>query len=268
MQKQSNYKPIVPAVEQSSLILQCLGKGDNFQKTLKEIYADVGLHKSKAFTILNTLIKYDLVEKNELGKTYTLGPGLISLSRYYLDNLNYPAIVTPFISDLAREANGTALFAIISGDYLFVVAKFEGNQNVGLTIRLGHKFHLTLGAHGKSIVAFMLESKREKLLERKRLYFHGEPLNLDMNRLKTELDECRKNGYAIDRGEITPGINIVSSPVFGLNEEIAGCVILIGTFENSLFDKYGESTTYAARQISYKLGADLKNIAGLTDNKR
>ncbi len=37
----------------------------------------------------------------------------------------------------------------------------KGNQDIGFTVRLGHHFHLTLGAHGKAIMAFMDEQERE-----------------------------------------------------------------------------------------------------------
>jgi DNA-binding IclR family transcriptional regulator len=259
--KKSAYKPLVPAVEQASRILLCLGEGDRFKMRLTDICKQVGIHKSKGHTILNTLIKFGLVEKDPHTKTYSLGPALIFLSRYVLENLNYTDIVSPFLEDLARETNGTALFGLINGDHLFVVARRERNQNIGFTTRLGHRFHITLGAHGKAIVAFFPEAEREKILSKKRVYFHGLDISrLNMKRLRDELARCRQLGYAQDVGEITPGVNFVSAPVFGLQEKIIGCIILIGTFEESLIGKYGPRTSEVARQVSHKLGADVETL--------
>ena len=39
-----------------------------------------------------------------------------------------------------------------------------------------------------------------------------------------------------------------------------GCIILIGTFAESLIEKYGPKTVDIARRISYKLGGDIKNL--------
>ena len=36
----------------------------------------------------------------------------------------------------------------------------------------------------------------------------------DRDRLKTELTQCRKAGFAFDMGELNPGINVIASPVF------------------------------------------------------
>ena len=258
----SVYKPSVPAVEQASRVLLCLGESPNFKMRLTEICNQVGIHKSKGHSILNTLKQFGFVEKDTQTKTYSLGPALIFLSRHVLDNLHYPEIVAPFLDDLAKETNGTALFGLIYGEHLLVIGKSEGNQNIGFTIRLGHKFHITLGAHGKAIVAFMPEVDREKILTKKRVYFHGfDNSRLNMKRLKEELIKCRQLGYAQDIGEVTQGVNFVSAPVFGVQEKIIGCIILIGTFPESLIEKYGPKTVDVARRISYKLGADIKNFS-------
>jgi DNA-binding IclR family transcriptional regulator len=262
LRKKSVYKPLVPAVEQASRVLLCLGEGDRFKMRLTDICKQVGIHKSKGHTILNTLMKFGLVEKDPHAKTYSLGPALIFLSRYVLENLNYTDIVSPFLEDLAKETNGAALFGLINGEYVFVIAKREGNQNIGFSTRLGHRFHITLGAHGKAIVAFLPEAEREKILSKKRVHFHGSDISrLNMKRLRDELAKCRQLGYAQDVGEITPGVNFVSAPVFGVQEKIIGCIILIGTFAESLIEKYGHKTADVARQISYKLGADIKTLS-------
>jgi len=257
----SVYKPLVPAVEQASRVLLCLGESPHFKMKLTEICKEVGIHKSKGHSILNTLKQFKFVEKDPEARTYSLGPALIFLSRHVLDNLHYPEIVAPFLEDLAKETNGTALFGLIYGEHLLVVGKREGNQNIGFSIRLGHRFHMTLGAHGKAMVAFMPEAEREKILTKKRVYFHGLELSrLNMKRLREELMKCRQLGYAQDVGEITAGVNFVSAPVFGLQEKIIGCIILIGTFAETLIEKYGPKTADVARKVSYKLGADVKNF--------
>ena len=256
----TKYKPLVPAVEQSCRVLLCLTKGDKFHKTLTDIYQDVGISKSKAFTILNTLIKFNLVEKHAQTKTYSVGPGLIALSRYFLDNLSYTEIVSPYIEELARATTGTALFGIITGEHVFVIAKHEEHEVIGLTIRVGHRFHITIGSIGKCIVPFLPKTARDRILASKKLYFYGNTSPLDRNRLQNEFDKCKQKGYSVDIGEVTPGINFTSAPVFNSNDEITGCVILLGTFPASLIEDYGLKTASIGQQISHRLGASLKNM--------
>jgi len=264
----SIYHPLVPAVEHASRVLLFLGESPHFKMRLTDICKEVGIHKSRGHSILNTLKQFKFIEKDPEAKTYSLGPALIFLSRHVLDNLHYPEIIAPFLEDLAKGTNGTALFGLIDGEHLLVVGKREGNQNIGFSIRLGHRFHMTLGAHGKAIVAFMPEADREKILAKKRVYFHGLDISrLNMKRLRDELTKCRQRGFAQDIGEITPGVNFVSAPVFGVQEKIIGCIILIGTFTESLIDRYGPKTADVARQVSYKLGADVRSLYNIRNRK-
>jgi len=258
--KESSYKPIVPAVEQASRILLCLSKNSNFKMGLTEISREVGIHKSKGFSILNTLNQFGFVEKDLQTKTYSLGPGLLSLSRHVLDNIRYPEVVAPFLRHLALETNGTAIFGLINGEHIIVVGKHEGNQNIGFTVRLGHRFHITLGAHGKSILAFMPETEREKILSRKKVFFYLDPSRVDREFLKEELARCRALGYSQDIGNITPGANVVSAPLFAHRDKMIGCLILIGTFTENKIPEYGPKVAGIARQISQKLGATVETI--------
>jgi DNA-binding IclR family transcriptional regulator len=73
--------------------------------------------------------------------------------------------------------------------------------------------------------------------------------------LRRELARCRELGFAKDIGQITPGVNVVSAPVFAHHGKMIGCLILIGTFPKSAIKTYGPKVASTARQISFKLGA-------------
>ena len=256
----SSYTSLVPAVEQAAKILFFLARGPMFKMRLTDICDGVGIHKSKGYSILNTLRTFALVERNPQTKTYSLGPGLIFLARKVLDNIDVRDTVTPFLERLAKETRSTALFGLIFDESVFVVAKRDGDLNSGFTIQVGHKFPLTSGAHGKAIVSFLPERERAKILKLKKHYFHGDPSRLDMKRLRHEIVRCQKEGFARDVGEVQPGINAVSAPVFGPVGKIVGALILIGTFLESVIEDHGRSVADTARQISQKLGADIEHV--------
>jgi DNA-binding IclR family transcriptional regulator len=254
--KNSGYKPLVPAVEQASRVLICLANSPKFNMNLTDICAQVGIHKSKGYSILHTLKEYGFVEKDSETKTYCLGTGLLFLARKKLDNLDFRDIAAPYLKKLARETLCTALLGLISADQVFVVAKHESEQNIGITIRVGHRFHITAGSHGKAIVAFMPDEESVRILARKKLYFYGDPSQMNMKLLDHELRQCRQMGFATDLGKLQQGVNAVSSPIIGPNNTILGCVILIGTYSEDLIQSLGPKTAHTARQISDRIGGD------------
>lgn len=252
--KKSTYNSLVPAVDQSAKILLCLAKNPSPAMTLTEICKSVGIHKSKGHSILNTLQKYGFVQKDPAGKMYSLGLGLISLSRRVLDNLDYGRIADPFLGSLAEKTRSTALFGIINEGNVFVVARQEADRHISVTIRLGYRFNITHGAHGKAIVAFLPEEEREKILRQDKLFFHGKASKLDRNRLNAELAKCRQTGFAFDMGELNPGINVIASPVFNSHERLIGAMYIMGTFPESRVKEYGAIVADHAERFSAKLG--------------
>jgi hypothetical protein len=107
----------------------------------------------------------------------------------------------------------------------------------------------------KDDVIQILKDQSLRIFFRKKLYFHGNPSRVVMKRLREEFARCRESGFAHDIGEVTPGVTVISAPVFGLREKLIGCVGLIGAYPKSEIDEYGAKVASVAKQISHKMGA-------------
>lgn len=254
--KPSAYKPIVPAVDQALKLLMHLAKNTEIKLTLTEICERVGIHKSKGYTILNTLKQYDLIQKDERTKTYGLGLGIVHLAHNVLDNMEIRDVAAPYLVKLANESKCTAHLLTINQDMVYVVSAYEGSPDIGFTLRKGFRYHITHGVHGKAIAAFLPAEELRNLLSGESLHFYGEGKPVDMNRLNKELATVRENGYAYDQGILLPGITAISSPVFEKQGEIIACVLLLGVFPDPGKTNYGIKVREAAKRISEVFGAD------------
>jgi DNA-binding IclR family transcriptional regulator len=250
-----NERYVSPAVEQASRILFCLAGAQSTFMSLIEICARVGIHKSKAFTILETLQRFGLVRKNTDAKGYALGPGLISLSRKVLDDLSAPRLAEPILEGLAQKTKSTTVLGLLADKKVFIAAKHEGEGNIGVTMRIGHRLPLTYGAHGKAIVAFLPEEERKNLLKEKKLYFYGNPAKLDKKRLDVELERCRREGFAEDLSEVNPGLNVVAAPVIGPSGTLIGFIEIFLLFSPETAHQFGPLVAEAGKKLSRELGA-------------
>jgi len=257
--KRSEERYLVPAVEQASRILFCLAGTGASHMSLIEICAQVGIHKSKAFSILETLQKFGLVQRNPDGKGYALGSGLVSLSRKVLDDLSPTRVAQPILEELAAKADSTSVLGLIVDRNVFVAAKHEGGGNIGVTMRIGHHLPLTYGAHGKAIAAFLPKKERDRLLQAKDLYFHGDPARLDKARLQKELTQCRRKGFAEDLGELNRGLHVVAAPVFGPNRAPIGFIEIFVLFSAKAAHRFGPLVAEAGRTLSRQLGAEVED---------
>lgn len=247
------YSSLVPAVEQASRIMLALAQAESGKMTLTEICKTVGIHKSKGYSILNTLKHFAFVYRSS-DKAYSLAPGLLFLSAKVLSNMDYREPVTPVLHKLSNQMNSAAFFGVISDGHLIVVAKDEGSQNLGVTIRLGHRFPLAWGAHGKAIMAFLSKRERKELMDGLKPYFHGSPSDFEPRRIELELAQCRKTGFAVDLGEMQVGVHAVAAPVFGLGGKLVGSLAVVGTFPKEFAEKYGREVAKATKEFCKSIG--------------
>ncbi|HIC85488.1 MAG TPA: IclR family transcriptional regulator [Desulfobacterales bacterium] len=252
-----SYAQMVPAVEQACKILIFLAKESGARPRLTDICKEVGIHNSKGYSILNTLMRFGLIQKETLSKTYSLGPGLAYLGSKAMEGMDLGAVVEPFLKALSNETGETSLFGMLSGEQVFIISKQEGSQPIGVNIALGHRFHMTAGAHGKAIVSALGPKQREEVLSRKKLYFYGDPLRFQKRRFEREMREIKKRGFAEDRGDLQHGINAVSSAVMGPSGNVVGSVILIGTFPEKEIARFGPLVAHTAKKISSQLSFGL-----------
>ncbi|MBI4961963.1 MAG: IclR family transcriptional regulator [Desulfomonile tiedjei] len=250
----ADYSSLVPAVEQASRVLLTLAQDATGKMSLTEICKVVGIHKSKGYSILNTLQHFAFVQKSPGSKTYSLGPGLLFLSNKVLNKLDLRKAVAPVLQELSFKTDSTAFLGLISDKHVFVVAKDEGTQHIGLTIRLGHRFPLAWGAHGKAILAFLSDAEREKLIAGSKLYLHGTKSKFDPDRFEQEMANCRRTGFSMDLGEMTSGVNAVAAPVFGPVEKLIGALVILGTFPKESAGRFGSEVSGAAAKFSKQIG--------------
>src|SRR5665811_235914 len=120
-----DYDQNVPAVDQAARILYYLAADARGHSSLTEVCNAVGIYKSKGRAILNTLRTANLVDRNDQDKTYTLGTGLLVLSRAALDRTDLSTATAPFLEQLAVHPGTCAFLALIRDGELYVVAKRE-----------------------------------------------------------------------------------------------------------------------------------------------
>ncbi|MBI5584341.1 MAG: IclR family transcriptional regulator [Deltaproteobacteria bacterium] len=255
--KNNKDRYVSPAVEQAARILFRLAETQAPYTSLIEICDRVGLHKSKAFTILETLQRFGLIRKNEEGKGYALGPSLITLSRKVLDDLSAPRLAEPILEDLAGRTGTTAALGLIAGQNVFVAAKREGPGPVVVTMRVGHRLPLTYGCHGKAIAAFLPETELADLLKDKKLYFSGDPSRFDKAKVMEDIARCRRDWFAEDLEETAPGLNAVAAPVLGPNGRPIGYIVVLGLASAEAARQSGPLVAAAGKSLSRQLGAGI-----------
>ena len=251
-QPQKTYK--VPAVEQAIRLMLYLADSGSAPKSLTDICLKMGIHRSKAFSILNTLSEYGFIKKNPNRKGYVLGPGLLTIAGKVLASISLPRLVEPILYKLAKKAGATVALGVISDDETFIVAQYEGAPGIGISAPIGHVNPITYGAHGKAIAAFLPEEELENLLKSQDLFFHGSPEKFDRFRLMREIAQVRRDGFALELGDMLPGVNAIAAPILDQNGRPIGFIIIVGFFTEKEALRLGPLAVEAVKTISKETG--------------
>ena len=249
-QTTKNYNKLVPAVEQAVKIIFFLSMMPDQQSNLTEIAANIDISKSKASAILNTLQRFGFVMRNPDTKMYSPGPSLMTIGQRVMKKFNYGELAAPLLKELAAKTGSTAILGIITGEDQYTMVRQESNWQISILTQPNKIHPLTYGAHGKAIVAFMEESRREKILAGGGLYFHKDASKLDRKQLVRELEECRAAGFAQDHETGQPMIKILSSPFFGADEKPMGAIEIIGLMEDAEIPEKGRQVVETAGRFS------------------
>jgi DNA-binding IclR family transcriptional regulator len=225
--------------------------------SLTEICSQVGISGSKAFGILAALEKSGLIHRGKEGKGYSLGPGLITLSRKVLDNIIPSQLAAPVLEALTQETGCTSVFGLITGETVYVAAKRESEGDIRIVMRVGLSMPLTYGAHGKAIAAFLPEAERDRILAREELYFHVDPGKLDRRLLAEELVQCRREGFACATAKSAPGITVVTAPVLEFTGVPTGFVEIFVPAPEKEARRLGPVVSRAGIALSRQLGANI-----------
>ncbi|SHJ09018.1 IclR family transcriptional regulator [Pseudozobellia thermophila] len=250
----SNYN--VPNLERALMIIELLSSKPK-GLSLAEIMDELDIAKSSAFRITSTLIFRNYLQKNETTKKLTLTRKILSLG---ISSLSEQSIVENSIDAmraLRDETKESVMLGILLGDKGTILEQVPSSYPVKLFVEQGTQFSLHSSVGGKSILAYMEEDERNRILENVKLEKFTENTIVSKKDYIKSLKEVKAKGYAIDHSEDIQGINCVGAPIFDESGSPVAAIWITGPdgrLPSSEFGNKGEIVKKYAMEISKKLG--------------
>lgn len=193
----------IQVISRAAAILRVCG-ASNAGLSLGEIAAELALPRSTVQRIVNALVTEGLLQTNGTHRSIRIGLGLhaIALAR----RIDVVEIAHPYLKELSHSTGETVDLAELKGDHLVFVDQVSGSQRLRTISSVGEIFPLHNTANGKAALSFMSD---EDALSRLRSTIHIEPANL--NRLLSEIQVARNNGFAEDNDEHMEGISAIGT---------------------------------------------------------
>ena len=181
--------------------------------TLEQIARKTGLSKTTAFRILKTLERHSIFRYNKVEEAYSLGLKLMELGGIVYSSLSIRNVASPYMDALSHSLKATILFGIIRDDHLMYLDKRESESIIRVSSYIGLKRPPYYGMLGMTLVAYMPEEEKGRLLQ---LYPPARITDrtiTDVMELMRRFDQIKKLGYYIEREEIIDGVMGVGVPI-------------------------------------------------------
>lgn len=257
----SNNRYNIRVLDRAINVLLVLSDGT--PRTLQEISESIGLSPSTTFRLLATLGFYRLVQRDALNR-YSLGLACLELARAYYESNDLRKVALPELETLRDEVKETVHLAILEGMEVVYLEKLPGLHAIGLMgSRVGGRAPSYCTGLGKVLLAHRKpEEVREFFLKNPPRPFTDRTIT-DLLALERELEEIRRTGYALDRGEHESEVRCIAAPIFDMRGEAVAAISISGPAGRMepLETNWAliEMARKTARAISEKLGFHLKS---------
>ncbi len=244
----------VQSVERALDILEFVSRSEG-ELGVSEIGAATGLSAGTAHRLLATLGSRGYVHRNKETRRYTLG--LKSLTMAMVTRERVGTTSRPFLEELAQVSQETANLAILEGNSaMYIEQATPPTRMLRIFTEPGNRVSLHACGSGKVLLAYQPPRLLDLLVERLDPVRYTASTITDPGQLRSELQQIRRQGYAVDYGEQEDGVRCIAAPVFGADGEIFAAMSISGP-SSRLEGQRSESLIPDLKRISKALTGKL-----------
>jgi DNA-binding IclR family transcriptional regulator len=194
-------------------------------RTLTEVAAHIGTHKSTALRLLQTLEQTGFARQDDKGR-YAVGFELVAIAQNALDDVDLYTVAHPRLVALSKRLGYTLHLGHLVGQDVVYLDKVEGRGAVKMYSRVGTTAMLHTSAISKAIIAYLDEPVLGEILARIDYKPYTSTTLTSPSAFASELARTAGRGWAEDNGEFEDFINCVAVPIRGPKGKVRAAMSL------------------------------------------
>lgn len=184
---------------------------ENGDAGVMEVSTALGLNKSTAHRVLNSLIYMGYARQNEETGRYEPSLKVVDLANQVMKHVDIVQVVRPYLRKLMELTGETVHFVERDGTDAVYIDKVESYRNgIQMVSRIGSRIPLYCSGVGKAIAAELDEHEVEEIWNRSRILPLTPYTITDFEAFRRELSEIRERGYALDNEENENGVRCIA----------------------------------------------------------
>lgn len=219
---------------------------------LSDIARRSGLAMSTTYRLVGELCEWEGLERDEQG-CYVIGKRLWHLGLLTPVQGELRQVSLPYLQDLYDATRENAHLAVLDGRHALYVERLSGRSSVPILSGVGVQLPLHATGVGKVLLAYAPPHTTAEVMS------DLTPVTphtcTSASRLRAELSEVRRQGFATTNQEMTLGTCSVAAPVRDVQGDVVAAVGLVTTTSRRDLKRLTPAVQMAAGGISRMLGA-------------
>ncbi|PKP82613.1 MAG: IclR family transcriptional regulator [Alphaproteobacteria bacterium HGW-Alphaproteobacteria-18] len=199
-----------PALEKGLDILECLASVRTPQ-SISDIARNIGRSRSEIYRMVVVLEMRGYVERTEDPEKLQLSNRLFEVGMRSPPKMDLHEAALPEMSALASRMMQSIQLAVVSSDQIVVIARTESPDDVGFSVRLGHRRSIMKSASGLVLFAFASPMQQSKMVEDLKAS-GASPAELED--LYKQTRDVRSTGFVCMPSRMVDGVTDIGAPVF------------------------------------------------------
>ena len=247
-------KTVVKALQ----VLEALALSD-VPRGVSELARELKLSKSNVYRLLETLRESSYVDRVNGGKAFEPTLKLWRLGARVTARLDVKAAAGPYLLELRDKTKETARLTVLQGDQGICIEQVETQHPLRVQTPIGGVLLLYCSATGKAMLAFQSQEVIERVASTMQKFTSATATT--ERELLAELEQIRRDGFAVNRGERVDGVCGVAAPVMDRSGAVNAAIGISGPAERlslRTLRGYGTLVRDVANRLGHSLGAPTK----------
>ncbi len=185
---------------------------DKTELGVTELSAQLGLSKTIVFRLAQTLMKYDLLERDAGSARYRIGFGAFEIGLLFR-KAALDREAEPHMRALVEKTGLTSQLAVFHRNQMVIVASEEATAPLRYSVAVGETRALHSSAVGKAALSTFDDARVAAILAESGMPKRTPKTITSLRRLMIDLRQVRQRGYAVNWQENTVGVASVAAPI-------------------------------------------------------
>lgn len=261
MQPDSANQYFSKTLEKGLSILSLFNR-DHTRFSLSEIARICGFNKTSTYRLVNTLVELGYLKKHSGSKALKIGEKALFLSYSFLQGFELLQSIKPLIDEIFSNLKITIDSALLFDLTLVTLYHRQAPSTVFFRHNvLNHDLHAR--SMGKAVLSRLPPEELDGILEKMHLSARMPNTVTDTKRLKTELEQARSKGYAVNNEEYFPELVSIAAPLINFRKErVLGAV----SFDFAVREQPLCVIEEKYSSVLIKLANDMSEMMTITEN--